>query len=127
MQGLHRAPPCSNVYGPYGMIVVCRYDLWPAVKMELRQEGRLKQLVAKVVAKTASKEDLLWLVIRDHVRIFLCSETSLTGNPVSEVWMHPPGFERPPRWEANSSPVRKCTALRNEGAPPKCISPHLPK
>ncbi len=91
MQGLHRAPPCSNVYGPYRMIVVCCYDLWPAVKMELGQKGWLKKPVAKVIAKTASKEDLWWPVIRDHVRVFLCSETSLTGNPSSRCLGTPPG------------------------------------
>ncbi len=36
--------------------------------MELGQEGQLKQPVAKVFARTGSKEDLSWLVIRDHIR-----------------------------------------------------------
>jgi hypothetical protein len=41
-------PPPSNGYGPYGILVVCRNNLWPAIRMELGQEGWLKQLVAKV-------------------------------------------------------------------------------
>ncbi len=42
---------------------------WPAVKIELGQEGWLKQPVAKVLVKTVSKEDLLWPVIRNHVGV----------------------------------------------------------
>jgi hypothetical protein len=37
--------------------------------MEVGQEGWLKQPVAKVVAKTVSKEDLLRSVNRDHVGV----------------------------------------------------------
>jgi hypothetical protein len=37
--------------------------------MELGQEEWLKQPVAKVIVKTASEEDLLWTVIRDHVGV----------------------------------------------------------
>jgi hypothetical protein len=41
-------PPPSNGYGPYGILAVCRINLWPAVRVELGQEGWLKQTVAKV-------------------------------------------------------------------------------
>ncbi len=54
---------------PYGILAVCRHNLWPAVRMELGQEGWRKQLVAKLIAKTTSKEDLSWPVIRDHIRV----------------------------------------------------------
>jgi hypothetical protein len=33
---------------PYGILVVCRINLWPAVRMELGQYGWLKQPGAKV-------------------------------------------------------------------------------
>ncbi len=62
-------PPPSNRYGPYRILEVCRHNLLSAVRMELGQEGWLKQPVAKVVARTASKEDLLWPVIRDDVGV----------------------------------------------------------
>jgi hypothetical protein len=63
MQELHRAPPPpSNGYVPYRILAVCRINLWPAVRMELGQEGRLKQPVAKVRGSTMP-------VIRDHIRV----------------------------------------------------------
>jgi hypothetical protein len=50
MQELHRAlPPLpSKGSGPYGILAVCRINVWPVVIMELGQEGWLKQPVAKV-------------------------------------------------------------------------------
>jgi hypothetical protein len=101
MQGLHSAPPSINGYEPYGILAVCCHNLWPVLKMELGQEGWLKHPVAKVIKKTVSKEDLLWPVIRDHVSVFLCSKTSITGNPSSRSLGAPLGLERPPRREAN--------------------------
>ncbi len=35
-------PPPSNGYWPYGILVVCRINLWPSARMELGQEGWLK-------------------------------------------------------------------------------------
>jgi hypothetical protein len=50
MQELHRTPPPSPSKGsePYGILAVCRINLWPAVRMELGQEGWLQQPVDKV-------------------------------------------------------------------------------
>jgi hypothetical protein len=55
-------PPPSNEYGPYGILAVRRINLWPAVIMELGQEGWLEQLVAKVRGPIIA-------VIMDHVRV----------------------------------------------------------
>ncbi len=38
--------------------------------------------VAKVVARTVSKEDILWPVIRDHVRVTNVAEHRYQENPV---------------------------------------------
>jgi hypothetical protein len=62
-------PPRSYGYGPYGILAACCINQWPAVRWELGQEGWLKQPVAKVVTKIASKEDLFWPLIWDQVGV----------------------------------------------------------
>jgi hypothetical protein len=80
--------PPSNGYGHYGILVVCRINLWPAVRMELGQEGWLKQLVAKV----------RWPIMagdQGSRRGHHCSEAALTGNPYSHVKCQLPTKENP--------------------------------
>ncbi len=71
MQELHRAPP-SNGYGPYGILTICRINLWPAVRIELWQEVWLKQPVAKVRGPIMAGD-------QGSCRGHHCSETALTG------------------------------------------------
>jgi hypothetical protein len=59
------------------------------VRIKLGQEGWLKQPVAKVVARTTSKEDLSWPVIRDHVRVTNVARHRSQEILVPEVWVHP--------------------------------------
>jgi hypothetical protein len=103
-------PPPSNRYGPYGILVVCRHNLWPTVRMELGQDGWLKQPAAKIFARTTSKEDLSWPVIRDYIGGHQCSGTLLTGDPSSRNVGAPLGCELlppppPPRWEQTVDPL----------------------
>ncbi len=63
----------SNGYGPYGILAVCRINLWPAVRMELGQERWLKQPVAKVRGFIMDGD-------RGSCRGHHCSKTALTGN-----------------------------------------------
>jgi hypothetical protein len=89
MQELH-----SNGYGPYGILAVCRINLWPAVRMELGEEGWLKQLVAKVIGS--------WPVIRDQVGVTTVVRRHLQAIPVPKWGLHPQGANRCPLWwEAN--------------------------
>jgi hypothetical protein len=61
----------SKGSGPYEILVVCCINLWPAVRMELGQEGWPKQPVVKVTGTiVASDQGSIW----GHQ----CSETSLT-------------------------------------------------
>jgi hypothetical protein len=84
MQELHRALLSSNGYGPYGILAVCRINQWPAVRMELGQEGWLKQLVAKVRGPIVADD-------QGSRQGHHCSRPVLTGNPSSKVWVAPPG------------------------------------
>ncbi len=73
MQELHSPPPSpppNNGYGPYGILAVCRINLWPAVR--LGQEGWLKQPVAKVRGPIVDND-------LGSRRGHHCSETALTG------------------------------------------------
>jgi hypothetical protein len=82
--GLPPLPPHSNRYGPYGILVVCRINLWPAVRMELGQEGWLKQPVAKIRGPIMAGD-------QGSRRGHHCSKTVLTGNHGFKVWVAPPG------------------------------------
>ncbi len=79
--------PPSNGYVPFRILAVCRHNLWPAVRTELGQEEWLrlpwnhKQRGPIVAGDQGSR--------RGHH----CSETALTGNPSSEVWVAPPEHE----------------------------------
>jgi hypothetical protein len=79
MQEFHR-------YGPYGILGVCRINLWPVVKMELGQEGWLNQPVAEVKGPIVAGD-------QGYCRGHHGSETVLTGNLSSKVWVAPPGHE----------------------------------
>ncbi len=88
--GAPQGSPFSNGYGPYGILTVCRINLWAAVIMELGQEEWLKQPVAQVTGLVmAGDQGSRW----GHQ----CSATSLTGNPSSKVWVAPPGRKPLPR------------------------------
>jgi hypothetical protein len=79
----------SNGYGLYGILAVSRINMWPAVRMELGQEGWLKQLVAKVRGPIVAGD-------QGSHRGHHCSqtaETALTVNPRPKVWVAPPGCE----------------------------------
>jgi hypothetical protein len=76
-------PPPSNGYGPYWILTVCRINLWPAVRMELGQEGWLNQPVAKIRGPIMAGD-------QGSHRGHHYSETALTGNPSSRVWVAPP-------------------------------------
>jgi hypothetical protein len=64
--------------------------------MELEQKGWLKQPAARVVMKTASKEDLLWPVIRDHDGVITVARHHEQEIPVQEVWGYPRDANRCP-------------------------------
>jgi hypothetical protein len=103
LQGLHKAPPPfpTNVYWPYEILAVCRNNLWPVVRMELGQEGRLKQPVAKAIT---NREQRGPIVAGGHGsrQGHQCNETSLTGNPSSRRVGASLGCKPlPPRQEAN--------------------------
>ncbi len=76
MLRLHRASPPppspSNGSGPYGILVVFCINLWPAMRMELGQEGWLKQPVAEVRGPIMAGD-------QGSRQGHQCSETSLTG------------------------------------------------
>jgi hypothetical protein len=113
-EGAPQDVPSSNGYGPYGILAVCHINLWPAVRMELGQEGWLKQLVAKVRGPImAGDQGSHW---GHH-----CSKTALTCNPISKMRVAPPGHETLPLWrEVNgksTGPVRHGESVRNAGAP----------
>ncbi len=94
MQGLHRAPtpppPPSKGYGPFWSLALCRYNLWPALRMELGQEGWLR------LSQITSKEDLSWPVIRYSVGVTNVVRHCLQEIPVPEVWVHPRDANRCP-------------------------------
>jgi hypothetical protein len=73
--------PPSNGYGTYGILAVCRINLWPAVRMELGEEGWLKQLVAKVIGS--------WPVIRDQVGVTTVVRRHLQAIPFQSVGCTP--------------------------------------
>ncbi len=90
MQELYRTPPApSNGYGPYGILAVSRINLWPAVRMELGQEGWLKQLVAKLRGP-------MWLVIMDHIGVPSVVRWHWQVIPVPKCELHPWGANRCP-------------------------------
>ncbi len=106
-QGTPPLPP-RNRYGPHGILLVCCQNLWPTVRMKLGHEGWLKQPVTKVMVKIASKEDLSWWVIRDHVK-----DTNVASS--RSVGASPGHKTLPPGWEANSwptRPVRLCQEMK---------------
>jgi hypothetical protein len=78
-------PPCYR-YGPYGILAVCHINLWPVVRMELGQEGWLKQPVSKVRGPIVAGD-------QRSRRGHHCREIVLTGNLSSKVWVAPPGRE----------------------------------
>ncbi len=106
--GLH-SPPVKAL----GLILaVCRINLCPAVRMELGQEGWLKQLVAKDRGPIMSGD-------QGSRQGHQCSETVLTGDSNSRsVWVHPRDANRcPHRREANCWPtgsVRLCSSVRTQ-------------
>jgi hypothetical protein len=78
-----KAPTLSKGSWPSGILVVCRINLWPAVQMELEQNGWLKQPGAKVREPIVEGDQGLR---KGHQ----CTETSLTGKPNSIVSvLHP--------------------------------------
>jgi hypothetical protein len=88
-------PHPRNGYGPFGILAVCYINLWPVVRMELGQEGWLKQLVAKVRGPIVASD-------QGSRQGHHCSETALTGKPSSKVWVEPRGANRCSLWqEAN--------------------------
>jgi hypothetical protein len=81
-----------NGYGPYGILAVCRINLWPAGRIELGKQGWLKQPVAKVRGPILAGD-------QGSRRGHHCSETELTGNPSSKEFramVHPGGEPLPP-------------------------------
>ncbi len=58
--------------------------LWPAVRMELGQKRWLKQLVAQVVAKTASIEALTWPVANRRSQFQKCG--CIPGSKLLPPW-----------------------------------------
>jgi hypothetical protein len=101
--------PPSKGSGPYGILVVCRINLWPGVRMEPGQEGWLKQLVAKVRGPIVAGE-------QKSCQGHQCSETMLTQYPCSSsVGASRDAICWPPRREANGWPtrsVRLCSGVR---------------
>jgi hypothetical protein len=76
--------------------VECRINLWPAVRMELGQEGWLKQPVAKVRRPIMTGDQ------GSRRGGHHCSEMALKGNPSSKCELHNQGANRSPLWqEAN--------------------------
>jgi hypothetical protein len=68
-----------NGYGSYGILAVCCINLWPAVRMELGQQGWLKQPVAKVRGTIVAGD-------QGSRRGHHCS-----SNPSSKEWVARPG------------------------------------
>jgi hypothetical protein len=84
---------------------VCPINLWPAVRIELGQEGWLKQPVTKVRGPIMAGDQGLR---RGHQEI-----------PVPEVWVHTAAA----RQEANGSPtgpVRLCSGVRMQKLHKSC-------
>jgi hypothetical protein len=98
-------PPPSNSYTPYRIQAVCRNNLWTPLRIELGQEGWLKQPVAKVRGPILACD-------QGSRRGHQCSETALTGETWFHCWewVHPGDTKRwAPRQEANGLPTRPVT------------------